>query len=198
LHSSSRDTPMSLPDNGSITAAQLMDHPGQTCLCAGVSSLAFQSNSEPNHAIIVTCATYLAAMRRNEWHPTSGSGQPAIVIKITSYPGVSQVISGCLTALFRQISLNRLLHRFFQFRPLKECCLRTAARRHVVPERIRLECRRTATYLDRMRHRAPPRRGRSIDWPSVDGQHARDRQRAAAATSSCARKVNRHNAIREG
>ena len=89
----------------------------------------------------------------------------------------------------------------FSVKPVKDCNLGTAVQRHVVPERPWLEYRCTATYLDRMRHRASPRRGRSIDWPSVDGQHARDRQRAgrrgAAAASSCARKVNRHNAIRE-
>jgi hypothetical protein len=58
---------MSLPDNGSITAAQLMDYPGQTYLCRWRQFLAFQSDSEPNHAFIVTCATHLAAVRHNEW-----------------------------------------------------------------------------------------------------------------------------------
>jgi hypothetical protein len=105
---------MSLPDNGSITAAQLMDHPGQTRLCRQRQLFTFQSDSEPNHAIIVTCATDLAAMRRNEWHPPSRPGQRQKVIKITRYPGVSQVISDCLTALASQISLNALLQRLFQ------------------------------------------------------------------------------------
>jgi hypothetical protein len=63
---------MSLPDNGSITAAQLMDHPGQTYLCRRVSTLAFQSESEPNHAIFVTCATRLAAMRLTNWTARRG------------------------------------------------------------------------------------------------------------------------------
>lgn len=57
---------MSLPDNGSITVAQLMDYPGQTYLCRRRQFFDVQSDSEPNHAISVTCATRLAATRRKE------------------------------------------------------------------------------------------------------------------------------------
>jgi hypothetical protein len=45
---------------------QLMSRAGQTNFVAGVSSLPLKRDSEPNHAIIVTCATHLAAMRHNE------------------------------------------------------------------------------------------------------------------------------------
>ena len=82
---------MPLPDNGSITAAQLMDHPGQTYLCRWRQFLAFQSDSEPNHAIIVTCATHLAAMRHNEAdnparprRPTQGNQDHKLVGRVAS------------------------------------------------------------------------------------------------------------------
>jgi hypothetical protein len=57
---------MSLPDNGSITVAQLMDHPGQTYLFRWRQFFPVPTESEPNHAIFVTCATRRAAMRHNE------------------------------------------------------------------------------------------------------------------------------------
>ena len=149
----------------------------------------------------MTCATRPAYMRRNESAPSVGRCQPIKVIKITSYPGVSQVISDRFAELVSQISLNMLLHRFFQFRPLKECSHRTAARRHVFLQRIRFEYRCTTTSLDRIRHQRPPRRVQSIDLA--------ERPRAACSRSeasqsprrcrraSCARKINRRNAIRE-
>jgi hypothetical protein len=75
---------MSLPDNGSITVAQLMDHPGQTYLCRWRQFFGFQSDSEPNHAIFVTCATRPAAMRHNEWDNPPALVVQLKVIKITS------------------------------------------------------------------------------------------------------------------
>jgi hypothetical protein len=84
LHSSSRDTPMSLPDNGSITVAQLMDRPGHIYLCRWRQFLGVPPDGDSNHAIFVSCATHPAAMRHNESdHPAGRPGWPK-VIKITS------------------------------------------------------------------------------------------------------------------
>src|SRR3984957_18613149 len=65
----------------------------------------------------------------------------------------------------------------FSVKPVKDCSLGTAVQRHLVPERLWLEYRCTATYLDRMGHRASPRRGRASDWPRGDGEQARERAR---------------------
>jgi hypothetical protein len=75
---------MSLPDNGSITAAQLMDTLVKRIFVAGISTLAFQSESEPNHAIFVSCATRLAAMRHTNWTARRAPFIRPKVIKITS------------------------------------------------------------------------------------------------------------------
>ena len=58
---------MSLPDNGSITVAQLMARPGQTYLCRWRQFFVALTDSEPNHSVFVSCDTRLAAMRHNEW-----------------------------------------------------------------------------------------------------------------------------------
>jgi hypothetical protein len=77
LLSSSRDTPMSPADNGSITVTQLMDRPGQTYLCRWRQSLSLKRDSESNHAIFVSCATRPAAMRTQRIGLPGGPPHPA-------------------------------------------------------------------------------------------------------------------------
>jgi hypothetical protein len=52
-------------------------------------------------------------------------------------------------------------------------------------------------HLDLMQRGASPTRGRPVDVPSIDGHMLAVGSELNLATSWCARKVNRHNAIQE-
>ena len=197
MHSSSRDTPMSLPDNGSITVAQLMDHPGQTYLCRRRQFFGVQSDSEPNHAIFVTCATRLAAMRYNESgcraalvHLTEGNQDHKLAGRVASDFGPPGRIS--LVYIFPNPTvaqpLSAQLSKESAFGSPR-CGIQSKADEYRIPLSDNVfrspetpgasEARRVGDFAER-------RRG----MPIV-GERAQPS--GAAATSSCARKVNRHN-----
>jgi hypothetical protein len=105
LHSSSRDTPMSLSDNGSITVVQLMDRPGQHIFVAGVSCLALKRDSESNHPVFVSCVTSPTATRHNESdHP---GGPPRLAESNQDHKLAGRVAS--VFGLQRRVSQSDIL-----------------------------------------------------------------------------------------
>jgi hypothetical protein len=163
--------------------------------------LAFQSESEPNHAIFVTCATRLAAMRHTNWTARRGPVHSA-------ESNQDHKLAGRVASDFG------LLGRVSQLDiPQICCCAGSFSSGDEGRQRSDRRAAVSSSRVDEYRMTLSNNVFRSYETPGASEarpvgrlaerrrQHARDRtlarRRGAAATSSCARKANRHNAIRE-
>jgi hypothetical protein len=129
-----------------------------------------------------------------------GQARPALVvqlkvIKITSYPGVSQAISDCQDTTASPIRPKSTVTQLLSVQTAEKCGLWLAE--------VGMDLRTQESSIP-LRNRAfRPRLGTDASKARPAGRltehrrpHACDRERIAAEAAPCVRKVNRHNAIR--